>query len=73
MLFYVQNMIKYKYKKRSVIANMPKIDSPEENFILNIEPQGYLDSAMSARMLRYRSDIWGYTQAAGLGTPSVEL
>ena len=27
---------------------------------------------MSARMLRYRSDIWEYTLAAGLGTPSIK-
>lgn len=40
--------------------------------ILNIEPQGYLDYTMPARMLRYRSDIWEYTIQKHMGTPSIK-
>lgn len=59
-------------KKESRLDKLILIDSPEERFILNIEPQGYLDYTMSARMLRYRSDIWEYTIAKGIGTPSIK-
>lgn len=48
------------------------IRSNNEQFILNIEPQGYLDPAMPARMLRYRSDVWEYTISKGLATPSIK-
>jgi predicted transposase YdaD len=40
-------------------------------FYLHLEPQGYLDPALPARMLRYRADIWEYTIAKGLGIPSI--
>lgn len=59
-------------KKESRLDKLILIDSPEERFILNIEPQGYLDYTMSARMLRYRSDIWEYTISTGIGTPSIK-
>lgn len=59
-------------KKESRLDKLILIDSPDERFILNIEPQGYLDYSMSARMLRYRSDIWEYTLAKGIGTPSIK-
>lgn len=48
------------------------IKNDKEQFILNIEPQGYLDPAMPARMLRYRSDVWEYTISKGLMTPSIK-
>src|SRR6056297_2823163 len=36
-----------------------------------MEPQGYKDTSFSARMLRYRADIWEYTLRSGLGKPSI--
>lgn len=59
-------------KKESRLDKLILIDSPEERFIINIEPQGYLDYKMPARMLRYRSDIWEYTIELGMGTPSIK-
>lgn len=59
-------------KKESRLDKLILIDSPKQTFILNIEPQGYLDRKMSARMLRYRADIWEYTLEVGLGMPSVK-
>ena len=59
-------------KKESRLDKLILIDAPEERFILNIEPQGYLDYKMPARMLRYRSDIWEYTIELGMGTPSIK-
>ncbi len=41
----------------------------EKSFYLHFEPQGYLDPAFPARMLRYRADLWEYTLTNGLGTP----
>lgn len=48
------------------------VQKGEKQFILNLEPQGYLDPAMPARMLRYRSDVWEYTISKGLMTPSIK-
>ena len=48
------------------------IQNEKEQFILNIEPQGYLDPAIPVRMLRYRSDVWEYTISKGLMTPSIK-
>ncbi len=48
------------------------IENKEERFILNIEPQGYYESALPARMLRYRSDVWEYTMGKGMGIPSIK-
>jgi hypothetical protein len=59
-------------KKESRLDKLVLIDSPNERFILNIEPQGYLDYKMPARMLRYRADIWEYTMEIKLGTPSIK-
>ena len=59
-------------KKESRLDKLILIDAPEGKFIINIEPQGYLDYKLPARMLRYRSDIWEYTIEAGLGTPSIK-
>jgi Putative transposase, YhgA-like. len=58
-------------KKESRLDKLIFIDAPDKKFILNIEPQGYLDYKLPARMLRYRSDIWEYTIEAGIGTPSI--
>ncbi len=59
-------------KKESRLDKLVLIDSPDERFILNIEPQGYLDYKMPARMLRYRADIWEYTMDIGLDMPSIK-
>ncbi|APQ78761.1 MULTISPECIES: Rpn family recombination-promoting nuclease/putative transposase [Clostridium] len=59
-------------KKESRLDKLILIDAPNERYILNIEPQGYLDHKMPARMLRYKSDIWEYTIDKGMGTPSIK-
>lgn len=59
-------------KKESRLDKLVLIEAPNEKYILNIEPQGYLDYKMPARMLRYRADIWEYTMGVGLGTPSIK-
>lgn len=59
-------------KKESRLDKLLFIEEPNEKYILNIEPQGYLDYKMSARMLRYRADIWEYTIGVGLGTPCIK-
>ena len=59
-------------KKESRLDKLILINSLEETFILNIEPQGYLEHKLPARMLRYRSDIWEYTIEKNLGTPSIK-
>ena len=48
------------------------VENDKESFILNIEPQGYYEAALPARMLRYRSDVWEYTISKGRGTPSIK-
>jgi len=47
------------------------VESPNGPYILNIEPQGYKDKAMPARMLRYRADIWEYTMSIDKSTPRI--
>jgi len=59
-------------KKESRLDKLILIEAPNERYILNIEPQGYLDYTMPARMLRYRSDIWEYTIQKHMGTPSIK-
>ncbi|MBE6065447.1 hypothetical protein [Clostridium cochlearium] len=34
------------------------IEDEDTRFILNLEPQGYIDPAIPARMLRYRADVY---------------
>ncbi|MBU5270310.1 hypothetical protein [Clostridium cochlearium] len=34
------------------------IEDEDNRFILNLEPQGYIDPAIPARMLRYRADVY---------------
>lgn len=59
-------------KKESRMDKLLLIESPNETFILNIEPQAYFDKSMPARMLRYRADTWEYTIQQNLGTPSIK-
>jgi len=58
-------------KVKSSMDKLVWIDDGKERKIINIEPQGYKDAAFSARMLRYRADIWEYTLTNGLGNPSI--
>ena len=59
-------------KRESRMDKLLFIHSPEEEFILNIEPQAYYDKSMAARMLRYRADTWEYTLGENIGTPSIK-
>lgn len=59
-------------KTESKLDSLFWVQKGNQQFILNIEPQGYLDPAMPARMLRYRSDVWEYTISKGIMTPSIK-
>ncbi|OLS02608.1 RpnC/YadD family protein [Tissierella creatinophila] len=59
-------------KVESRLDSLFWIDNDKESFILNIEPQGYYEASLPARMLRYRSDVWEYTISKGIGTPSIK-
>lgn len=59
-------------KRESIMDKLLLITTPEEEFILNIEPHAYYDKTMPARMLRYRADIWEYTLHRNMGTPSIK-
>jgi predicted transposase YdaD len=58
-------------KIKSSMDKLIWIDDGTDKKIINIEPQGYKDTSFSARMLRYRADIWEYTLRKGLGNPSI--
>lgn len=58
-------------KVESRLDSLFWIENDEADFILNMEPQGYYDVSLPARMLRYRSDIWEYTMSKGMGVPSI--
>jgi predicted transposase YdaD len=58
-------------KAESRLDALWQIGTGEDSFYLHLEPQGYLDPALPARMLRYRADVWEYTMMRGLGTPSI--
>ncbi len=45
-------------KVKSDLDALFLVDDGENRFILNLEPQGYTDPAISARMLRYRADVY---------------
>ena len=55
-------------KKSSRLDNIKFIN---DTFISHIEPNGYLDYGIPARMLRYRADIWEYTLSHNMGMPPV--
>jgi hypothetical protein len=59
-------------KVESRLDSLFWVEKGKEDFILNIEPQGYYEAALPARMLRYRSDIWEYTISGGRGIPSIK-
>lgn len=58
-------------KAESRMDALWQIGTGTEFIYLHLEPQGYLDAALPARMLRYRADTWEYTMSKGLGTPSI--
>jgi len=58
-------------KIKSSMDKLIWIDDGTDKKIINMEPQGYKDKSFSARMLRYRADIWEYTLRNGLGKPSI--
>lgn len=58
-------------KVESRLDSLFWIENDNESFILNMEPQGYYEVSLPARMLRYRSDIWEYTMSKGMGAPSI--
>lgn len=62
----------FKPKMKSNLDGIYKIDDRKREIYLHIEPQGYLDHALPARMLRYRSDIWEYTINNQEGTPRIK-
>lgn len=59
-------------KVESRLDSLFWVGKGKETFILNIEPQGYYESSLPARMLRYRADIWEYTMGIGMGAPSIK-
>lgn len=59
-------------KKQSILDALFWIENEKGRFLLNLEPQGYYESSLPARMLRYRSDVWEYTMSKGMGVPSIK-
>jgi predicted transposase/invertase (TIGR01784 family) len=62
----------YTPKTQSRLDTLTWIDDGEKKFILQIEPQGYYDKALPARMLRYCSDVWEYTINKGWDIPRIK-
>ena len=58
-------------KTTSKLDNVFQIEDPNGTYIVNIEPMGYRDPALPARMMRYRSDIWEATINDKKGTPHI--
>lgn len=54
----------YAPKKGSRLDSVLEIADPDEPYLLNLELMGYRDTALPARMLRYRSDIWSMLEYA---------
>jgi len=58
-------------RKESRLDNVLEIADPAGPYLLNLEPMGYRDVSLPARMLRYRADIWEATLTKGQGTPTI--
>ena len=58
-------------RKESRLDNVLEIADPAGPYLLNLEPMGYRDATLPARMLRYRADMWEATLKKGRGTPSI--
>lgn len=52
-------------KVESRLDSLYIVETENKAFILNLEPQGYVDPALPARMLRYRADIYESMMAVG--------
>jgi predicted transposase YdaD len=52
-------------------SRMDNVKTVNGKFICHIEPNGYLDRVIPARMLRYRADIWEYTMSKDGVTPPI--
>ena len=52
-------------------SRMDNVKMVNSEFVCHIEPNGYLDRVIPARMLRYRADIWEYTMSKDGKTPPV--
>ena len=61
----------YTPKTQSRLDSLTWVDYADKRFILNLEPQGYYDKALPARMLRDCSDVWEYTISKNFGTPHI--
>lgn len=58
-------------RKESRLDSVLEIADPGGPYLLNLEPMGYRDVTLPARMLRYRSDLWEATLTKGKGTPAI--
>ena len=58
-------------KKESRLDNVVEVVDPAGAYLVNMEPMGYYDVSLPARMMRYRSDIWESTLNEGKGTPHI--
>ncbi|MDA8334580.1 MAG: hypothetical protein M0Z41_06245 [Peptococcaceae bacterium] len=58
-------------RKESRLDNVLEIADPAGPYLLNLEPMGYRDVTLPARMLRYRSDVWEATLTKDKGTPAI--
>ena len=47
------------------------VTAQEVAYLINVEPMGYYDRKLPARMMRYRSDIWAATLHDKKGTPNI--
>lgn len=52
-------------------SRMDNVKNVNNEFVSHIEPNGYLDSTLPGRMLRYRADIWEYTLRRNKETPPI--
>jgi len=57
--------------KESRLDNVVEVVDPAGSYLVNMEPMGYYDVSLPARMMRYRSDIWESTLNEGKGTPHI--
>jgi len=61
----------YTPKVQSKLDDVFMVEDPGGNYLVNFEPMGYFDTALPARMLRYRSDLWEATLQDKRDTPSI--
>ena len=61
----------YVPKLESRLDEVFEVTGHEGSYYVNVEPMGYYDRKLPARMMRYRSDIWEATLHDKKGTPSI--